>query len=163
MQLPETVSARDLLRHSLATIAYRAGKVVRDSPQAFVQFEAGHNCRTPVQLLAHIGDLFDWALSMAKGQPAWQNSQPLPWPDEVQRFFESLKRFDDYLAGPEPLRASPEKLMQGPIADIMTHVGQLAILRRLSGIPIKSENYFEADVAAGRVGKDQAIPKYEFD
>lgn len=163
MQLPETVSARDLLRHSLATIAYRAGKVVRDAPQGYVEFQAGHNCRTPVQLLAHIGDLFDWALSMAKGKPAWHNSQPLSWPDEVQRFFESLKRFDDYLAGPEQLHASPEKLMQGPIADIMTHVGQLAILRRLSGNPIKSENYFDADVAAGRVGKDQAAPKYEFD
>jgi hypothetical protein len=161
--LPETVSARDLLRHSLATIAYRAGKVVRDAPQGYVEFEAGQNCRTPVQLLAHIGDLFDWALSMAKGQPAWHNSQPLSWPDEVQRFFESLKRFDDYLAGPEQLHASPEKLMQGPIADIMTHVGQLAILRRLSGIPIKSENYFEADVASGRVGRDQVVPKYEFD
>ena len=161
--LPETVSARDLLRHSLATIAYRAGKVVRDAPQGYVDFQAGQNCRTPVQLLAHIGDLFDWALSMAKGQPAWHSSQPLSWPDEVQRFFETLKRFDDYLAGPEQLHASPEKLMQGPIADIMTHVGQLAILRRLSGIPIKSENYFEAEVAAGRVGRDQVVPKYEFD
>ena len=163
MQLPETVSARDLLRHSLATIAYRGGKVVRDAPQGYVEFQAGQNCRTPVQILAHVGDLFDWALSMAKGQPAWHNSPPLSWPDEVQRFFESLKRFDDFLAGPEQLHASPEKLMQGPIADIMTHVGQLSILRRLSGVPIKSENYFEADVAAGRVGKEQAVPKFEFD
>jgi hypothetical protein len=159
----EDVSARELLRHSLATIAYRAGKIIRDAPQGYVDFQAGHNCRTPVQILAHIGDLFDWALSMAKGQPAWHASEALPWPDEVQRFFDSLKRFDDFLAGPEQLHASPEKLFQGPLADALNHVGQLAILRRISGLPIRGENYFKADIAAGRVGKDQPPPQFEFD
>jgi hypothetical protein len=163
MQLPETVSARDLLRHSLATIAYRAGKIVRDAPQGYVDFQAGHNCRTPAQILAHIGDLFDWALGMAKGQPDWHGSEPLPWPDEVQRFFDSLKRLDDYLAGPEQLHVSPEKLLQGPLADALNHVGQLAILRRISGTPIRGENYYKADIAAGRVGKEQPPPKFEFD
>jgi hypothetical protein len=159
----EAVSARDLLRHSLATIAYRTGKIIRDAPQSFADFQAGHNCRTPVQILAHISDLFDWAFAMAKGQPGWHDSPPLPWPDEVQRFFDSLKRFDDFLAGPEQLHASPEKLFQGPLADALNHVGQLAILRRLSGLPIRGENYYKADIAAGRVGKDQPPPKFEFD
>lgn len=163
MYPPETISARDLLRHSLATIAYRTGKIVRDAPPAYVDFQAGQNCRTPVQILAHIGDLLAWALSMAKGHPAWNNSTPLPWPDEVQRFFDSLKRLDDYLAGSEPLRASPEKLMQGPIADVLNHVGQLAILRRMSGSPIRGENYYQAHISAGRVGEDQHPPKFEFD
>jgi hypothetical protein len=161
--LPETVSARELLRHSLATIAYRTGKIIRDAPQSYVDFQAGQNCRTPVQILAHISDLFDWALVTAKGQPAWHDSDPLPWPDEVQRFFDSLKRLDDYLAGSEALYASPEKLFQGPLADVLNHVGQLAILRRLAGVPIRGENYFKADIAAGRVGKDQRPPKFEFD
>jgi len=163
MELSNAVSARDLLRHSLATIAYRCGKIVRDAPQGYVNFQAGQSCRTPVQLLGHIGDLFDWALSMAKGQPAWHDSVPLSWPDEVQRFFDLLKRFDDYLAGPEQLHASPEKLFQGPIADALNHVGQLAILRRISGVPIRGENYYTADIASGRVGKDQPAPKFEFD
>jgi len=158
-----TISARALLRHSLATIAYRAGKIVRDAPQGYVDFEAGKNCRTPVQILAHIGDLFDWALSMAKGQPAWHDSEPLPWPDEVQRFFDSLKHFDDYLAGPETLHAPPEKLFQGPLADALNHVGQLAFLRRLAGLPIRGENYYKADITTGRVGKEQAPPRFEFD
>jgi hypothetical protein len=160
---PETGSARDLLRHSLATIAYRAGKVIRDAPQGYVDFQAGNNCRTPIQILTHIGDLFDWALTMAKGQPAWHDSQPLPWPDEVQRFFESLKKFDDFLVGPEQLHASPEKLFQGPLADALNHVGQLEFLRRLSGMPIRGENYYKADIASGRVGKEQPSPKLEFD
>jgi len=159
----ETISVRDLLRHSVATIAYRGGKTVRDAPQGYVDFQAGAKVRTPIQILAHIGDLFDWALSIAKGQQVWRDSQPLEWPDEVQRFFETLKAFDDYLASSGPLHAPPEKLLQGPIADAMQHVGQLAMLRRLAGNPIRGENYYVADVTAGRVGKDQTPPRLEFD
>lgn len=159
----DSITARELLRHSLATIAYRGGKALREAPQGFVDFHAGKDARTPVQILAHIGDLFDWALSMAKGQQAWHDSEPLPWPDEVQRFFDSLKRFDDHLAGSEPLHAPAEKLFQGPVADALNHVGQLALLRRLAGLPIKGENYFQADITVGRLGKAQAAPKREFD
>jgi hypothetical protein len=159
----EAISARELLRHSVATIAYRGGKVIRDAPQGYVDFNPGQNCRTPIQILAHIGDLFDWALSMVQGKPAWHDAPPQSWPDEVQRFFDSLKRFDDYLAGPEPLHASPEKLFQGPLSDALNHVGQLALLRRLSGVPIRGENYYKADIAKGRVGKEQSAPKLEFD
>ena len=159
----ETISVRDLLRHSVATIAYRGGKTVRDAPQGYVDFQAGANVRTPIQILRHIGDLFDWALSIAKGKQVWHDSEPREWPDEVQRFFETLKAFDDYLASSGPLHAPPEKLLQGPIADAMQHVGQLAILRRLAGNPIRGENYYVADVTAGRVGKDQTPPRLEFD
>ena len=157
------LSGRELLRHSVATIAYRAGKVIRDAPQGYVDFAAGQNCRTPLQLLTHIGDLFEWALSMANGQPAWNDATPQLWPDEVQRFFDCLKRFDDFLAGSAPLHASPDKLLQGPLADALTHVGQLAILRRLAGVPIRGENYYKADIATGRVGQDQPRAKLEFD
>lgn len=161
--IPETVSARDLLRHCLATIAYRAGKVLRGVPESFAKFQPPEKARTPEQILAHLGDLFDWALAMAGGEPAWKDSQPLPWAQEVERFFAALKRFDDYLAGDEALHASPEKLFQGPVADALNHVGQIAMLRRMAGVPMKGENYFKADIAAGRVGPEQAAPKREFD
>jgi hypothetical protein len=160
--VPDTISARDLLRHSLATVAYRAGKSLRDTPGSFRDFQAGESTRTPGQILAHMGDLLDWALSMAKGQQAWRDSQPLAWQPECERFFNALQRFDEYLAGDDPLHASPEKLFQGPIADLLNHVGQLAILRRMAGIPIKGENYYAADIAAGRVGPEQTPPKREF-
>lgn len=160
--IPETVSARDLTRHCLATIAYRAGKVLRDAPASFAKFQPPEKARTPEQILAHMGDLQDWALAMASGKPAWKDSQPLPWEQEMQRFFAALKKFDDYLASDEELHVSPEKLFQGPVADTLNHVGQLAMLRRLAGVPVKGENYFKADIAAGRVGADQAPPKLEF-
>jgi hypothetical protein len=160
--IPDTISARDLLRHSLATVAYRTGKSLRGTPDSFRDFNAGESARTPGQILAHMGDLLDWALSMAKGQQAWRDSQPLAWQAECERFFNALRRLDEYLAGDEPLRASPEKLFQGPIADLLNHAGQLAMLRRLAGIPIKGENYYIADIAAGRVGSEQSPPKREF-
>jgi hypothetical protein len=160
--IPDTISARDLLRHSLATIAYRAAKSLRDAPDSFHDFRSGESTRTPGQILAHMGDLLDWALTMAKGQPAWRDSQPLAWQPECERFFDALRQFDEYLEGNEPLHASPEKLFQGPVADLLNHAGQLALLRRLAGIPIKGENYYVADIATGRVGPEQAPPKREF-
>jgi len=153
---------RELLRHALATLAYRAGKAVRNAPESFAEFQAGEGVRAPGQILAHIGDLMDWALSIASGKQAWNNSQPLAWSKEVERFFAALKKFDDYLASSEPLQAPIEKLFQGPIADALTHVGQIAILRRLAAQPVKAENYYQAEIVMGRVGAEQAPPKREF-
>ena len=161
--IPETVSARDLLRHCLATIAYRAGKALRDVPESFAKFQPPEKARTPELILAHMGDLQDWALAMASGNPAWQESQPLPWAQEVERFFGALKHFDDFLASEAQLAASPVRLFQGPLADTLNHVGQIAMLRRLAGFPLKGENYFKADIAAGRVGPEQTAPRSEFD
>jgi hypothetical protein len=154
---------RELLRHTLATLAYRGGKAVRDAPAGFEAFQAGPTTRTPGQILAHLGDLMDWALSIARGEQRWQDSTPLPWADESARFFAALAAFDAYLAGGAPLAAPVEKLFQGPVADALTHVGQIALLRRLAGGAIRGENYFRAGVTAGRVGADQAPPRREFD
>lgn len=153
---------RELLRHALATIAYRGGKAVRNAPEGFAVFHADAGVRAPGQILAHIGDLMDWGLLMANGKREWHDSKPLAWEKEVERFFASVKNFDDYLASAEPLQAPVEKLIQGPVADALSHVGQIAILRRLAGEPIKGENYYKAEITAGRVGPDQAKPKFEF-
>ena len=155
-------SKRGLLRHTLATLAYRGGKAVRNVPSGFSEFQAGEGVRTPGQILAHLGDLLDWGLSIAKGQQKWQDSKPLPWDQGVERLFAALKEFDDFLASKEPIQVPLEKLFQGPIADALTHVGQIAILRRLAGGPVKGENYYVAEIQAGRVGADQAKPKREF-
>jgi hypothetical protein len=153
---------RELLRHAVATVAYRGGKAVRNAPAGFADFQAGEGTRTPGQILAHIGDLFDWALSIVMGRQTWHNSTPLPWEQEVDRFFATLKKFDDYLASAEPVQASIEKVFQGPVADALTHVGQIGILRRLAQAPVKGESYYVAEIEAGRVGAKQAVPKREF-
>lgn len=155
--------ARELLRHALATLAYRGGKAVRGAPASFAEFRAAESTRTPVQILAHIGDLMDWGLSIARGQQKWHDSTPLPWDEEVKRFFSALKQFDDFLASQQPLQAPVEKLFQGPVADALTHVGQIAILRRIAGAAIRGESYFVAEIVTGRVGAEQAAPKREFD
>jgi hypothetical protein len=152
-----------LLRHTLAVVAYRGGKAVRGAPATFADFRSGDATRTPVQILAHIGDLYDWALSLARGQQKWHNSTPLAWDEEVARFFATLKQFDDYLASDAQLGSPAEQLFQGPVADSLTHVGQIALLRRLSGSPVRGENYFVADIAMGRVGAEQRAPRFEFD
>ena len=136
---------------------------MRGAPPSFAEFRASDSTRTPAQILAHIGDLFDWALSIACGKQAWRDSQPLVWDAEVARFHNALQQFDNYLASADPLGESPEKLFQGPIADALTHVGQLTMLRRLAGVPIKRENYHKAEVTAGRLGPDQVPPRREFD
>jgi hypothetical protein len=155
-----TDAQRELLRHTLATLAYRGGKTVRGAPASFAEFNG--TGRTPAQILAHLGDLLDWALSMADGSRQWHDSTPLPWEKEAERFFAALKKFDAYLASDQPLQAPVEKLFQGPVADALTHVGQLAMLRRLAGAPIVGENYFVADIAVGRVGAEQSPPKKPF-
>jgi hypothetical protein len=159
---PTNNSSRELFRHTLATLAYRAGKTLRDAPDSFASFNTGEKGRTPVQILAHMGDLFDWALSIAQGKQVWHDSGPLPWPEEAKRFFKTLKTFDDYLASGAPLAASPDKLFQGPVADALTHTGQIAMLRRMAGCPMRGENYYRAEIVAGRVSQDQAAPVREF-
>jgi hypothetical protein len=155
-------SARQLLRHAVATLAYRSGKAIRGAPDGFADFKASEKTRTPGQILAHLGDLIDWALSMAKGKQEWHDSPVLSWDEGAKRFFVTLKSFDDYLASDAPLHASAERLFQGPVADALTHVGQIAMLRGIAGSSIRAENYFKADIAAGRVGAEETAPQREF-
>jgi len=154
---------RDLFRHTVATLAYRGGKALRGAPPEFASYQAAETTRTPGQILAHVGDLLAWSLSVARGKEEWHNSAPLPWDREVQRFFAALERFDAYLASEEPLHESAEKLFQGPVADALTHVGQIAMLRRMAGCAIRGENYHRAQIASGHVGQDQTPPRREFD
>jgi hypothetical protein len=155
--------ARALLRHVVATVAYRGGKALRGAPEGFATFRAGPTTRTPAEILAHVGDLFDWALSQARGQEAWHDSEPLPWDEEAARFFTALRTFDAYLASGAPLGSSVETLLQGGVADALTHLGQIALLRRLAQSPVRGESYARAEIVAGRVGPEQAAPRREFD
>lgn len=154
---------REFLRHTLATLAYRAGKALRDAPPEFGPYSVSPGSRTPAQILAHLGDLFDWALSMAEGKQRWNDSPCQQWDADCDRFFRALETFDDFLASDAPLGTSAEKLFQGPVADALTHTGQLTMLRRIAGAPVRAENYARAEIQSGRVGRQQAAPRAEFD
>ncbi len=154
---------KELLRHIIATLAYRCNKVISNAPDEFSEFNAGNKTRTPGEILAHISDLIDWALRLAKGEKGGLNSTPLEWEKERIRFFATIKEFDNYLAGDNLLSQPSEKLFQGPIADAFTHIGQIGMLRRLAGNPVKGENYFKAEIITGNVGEEQSQIKFEFD
>ena len=156
-------SKREMLRHTVATLAYRGGKVVSNVPEDFATFRVNETTRTPGEILAHIGDLLDWALCVAKGEYTYKESSPLGWEEEVERFFAALKEFDSYLASDAPLGYPTEKIFQGPIADALTHVGQIGMLRRMAGAPVRGESYFKAEIQIGRVGREQSAKRVEFD
>jgi len=155
---PDDPATRLFMRHALATLAYRAGKTVRDTPEAFAEYKASAESPTPKQILAHMGDLLDWVLTMAKGAPKWNSAEPLAWNEEIKRFFTSAQRLDDYLESGLPIAWDPGKIFQGGLADVLTHTGQLAMLRRLSGHKMKGENYAKAQVQVGKVTLEQTPP-----
>jgi len=156
-------SKREFLRHIVSTVAYRGAKVIRNAPETFGDFKIGETTKTPLQILSHMGDLFAWALSQAEGNEIWEDSKTLDWNKESERFFNTIREFDEYLVSDKPFYAPADKLFQGPIADALTHVGQIAMLRRLADSPIKGENYFKAGVKIGHVSSEQEDPPYEFD
>lgn len=155
---------RELLRHAVATLAYRGGKALRDAPPGFDAFRPAAGSRSAGEILAHIGDLLDWGVALAEGRKEWRDSTPsADWSVDLERFFGGLARFDARLAGPEPLAVTEEELFRGPVADALTHVGQITMLRRLAGSPVRGENYLRAEIVTGRVGRDQSAPRREFD
>jgi len=162
-QVPAEPSGRELLRHTLATLAYRAAKATRGAPPEFASFRIAPGSRTPGEILSHMCDLLTWGGWLARGEHRWVDSTPGDWNDDVVRFFAALQQLEDYVASGAPLLRPAEQLFQGPIADALTHTGQLTMLRRLAGSPIKAENYAKAVIAVGTVGVTQAAPRVEFD
>lgn len=154
---------RELLRHVVATIAYRGGKALRDAPEGFGGFRAAPGSRSALEILDHLGDLFEWGTELAAREGAWREVKSADWETARERFFAGLQKLDAALSGPDELRSSEEKIFQGPLADSLTHIGQIAMLRRLASAPVRGENYARAEIAAGRVGAEQAAPRREFD
>ena len=144
-------SKREALRHLVATVAYRLSVAIADAPETFGDFRAHPETRTPGELLAHIGDLLQGSLYLSKGELVYLSSAPLPWKPELDRVFSAIKQLDEYLASQSDLACPVDKLIQGPVGDALTHVGQLVMLRRMHGSPIRSAGYFDAEIAAGDV------------
>jgi len=160
--LPSDAATRAVIRHLVATLAYRAAKVLRNVEPGFGQASFGDATRKPVLIVAHMADLMGWAISLTRGAFEWKPEGGGDWNVEVARFFDNLTALDLELAS-NAADVSIEKLIQGPLADALTHVGQLAMLRGMAGVPVRPESYARAEIVAGRVGPDQAPPGREFD
>ena len=149
---------RALLVHFLAALAYRTQKALRGAPPSFGTFAAGHDVRTPAELVRHMTSVLGYARTYFVGGRYW----PEPLPDleaEVARFHAMVASLAGHLDGGAPLAGiTPEQLLQGPFSDAMTHAGQIALLRRLAGAPVPPENFIKADVSRARLGPDQPLP-----
>lgn len=145
---------REVLRHMVATVAYRGGLAITDAPEGFATFRAHETTRTAGEILAHIGDLLEGSLYLLKGELVYLTSDPLPWKEEVKRFFSAVKELDSYLASDGPLACPVEKLVQGPVGDALTHVGQIVMMRRMAGSPIKPGEYFMTEIVAGEIDEE---------
>ncbi|HYE87538.1 MAG TPA: hypothetical protein VEA16_14345 [Vicinamibacterales bacterium] len=160
--MPTIDSPRAALRQLAATLAYRAAKVLRDAPPGFGQHAFGIATRQPVKIVSHMADLMTWGVSIARGGHEWKPAGSDDWQTEVDRFFAGLAALDSELAA-EEFKGSIEKMIQGPLADALTHVGQLAMLRGMMGAPVRPESYARAVIVPGRVGLEQEAPQAEFD
>ncbi len=160
--LTADASARAVVRHLAATLAYRAAKVLHGAPVEFATTAVGAATRRPVQIVGHLADLMTWAVSLTRGEYTWKAEAGEDWDTEVQRFFANLEAMDRELAD-SAFPGSLEQLIQGPLADALTHVGQLAMLRGMAGSPVRPESYARAEIVVGRVGPSQSAPRREFD
>ena len=150
----ELKAKREVLRHMVATVAYRGGLAVTDAPPDFAAFRAHETTRTPGEILAHIGDLLEGTRYLLKGEMVYLTSEPLPWKEEVARFFEAVKQLDSFLGSEAPLACPVERFVQGPVGDALTHVGQIVMLRRMAGSPIRPGEYFTAEIVAGEINEE---------
>jgi len=149
---------RQMLRHFLAAIAYRTQKALRGAPSSFADFEAGHQVRTPHELVLHMDSVLGYALTHFEGGSYRPEKLP-SFEGEIRRFHGKLERLARHLEERTAfLGTTPEKMLQGPFADVMTHAGQLAMLRRLSGSPIPPENFIVAEISPENLGPDQPEP-----
>ena len=155
--------SKQFLRHTLATLAYRAEKVLRETPEGFADLRSWPESRTPVEILSHLADLMEWGERLARGEYRWQPAPAASWPVASERFFRGLRALDTALARPSAAGYPAEVIFQGPIADALTHVGQLAMLRGAAGRPVRPESYARAKIRVGRVGLEQAKSRVEFD
>jgi hypothetical protein len=156
-------STRTVLRHLAATLAYRAAKAIRDVPPGFDTSSFGAATRQPVRIVAHMADLMAWAVTLGRGDYIWKAGGWSNWDAEVRRFFDGLAALDRELVAGDQTIETMETLIQGPLADALTHVGQLAMLRGMAGAPVRPESYARAEIVRGRVGLDQAAPRREFE
>ena len=148
---------RHMLRHFLAAIAYRTQKALKDHPRDFGEFRAARGIRTPHQIVNHMTNVLGYARTFFVGGRFRAHKLPT-FREEITRLHEMLADLSTQIADGQLEGITPEQMLQGPLSDVMSHTGQLAMLRRLAGSPVPPENFVMADISAENVGPNQADP-----
>jgi hypothetical protein len=153
------ISDRLFLKHCLASIAYHTQKAIRGAAPDYWSFSAGNQARTPEAILRHMTSVLGYARTFLTG--GTYRPDPLPSIEaEIDRFHQILENLSQLLDAGVPLKGITElQLLQGPLSDVLTHIGQLTLLRRLYGNPVPPENFIYADISAAQLGKDQPEPR----
>jgi hypothetical protein len=151
--------SRQLLQHFLAALAYRTQKALRGAPDQFADFRAAPNVRTPQELVRHMTGVIGYAQTMLRGGTFAPPTLDT-FDAEIDRFHSILAKLrDDFADSALSASISDEQFLQGPLADAMTHAGQLAMLRRIAGSPVPSEDFVFAHVRSDNVSRSQAAPR----
>jgi hypothetical protein len=141
---------KEFVRHFLATIYYRGIKYLSVDDITFNAFNPKNGIRTPAEILNHINGLLLYIQSFFIKHT---NTHP-----EQQSFIKEVKRFKSViqmldstiLSNDLTPQMTYEQLLQGPLADIMLHIGELSMQRKYSGNPADDiENYINADIKIG--------------
>jgi hypothetical protein len=144
-----------VLRHLVATIAFRATVAVRGFPAEAASKAAAEGARTPLELLAHVADLMQWSALLVRAEGRPQRATDASWEAAEARLYVGLAALDAALVAGIAPDADVDALLQGPLADALTHVGQLLLMRRLAGAPAEKQRYLRAAITAGAVGPEQ--------
>ncbi len=140
----------EFLRHSVATIVYRFQNVLQNSGVDFGDFSAGSGTRTPREIVRHMYEV-SHATQVYIEEERFEGytATVCEFSQEVERFLETLTALDDVLVHRNIAENGARRILQGPIADMLAHVGQLAMLSRLSGFPIAGEDFSAASIEPG--------------
>jgi hypothetical protein len=148
----------ELVRHFVATLAYRTQKALRDAPEGFEHFRTGNGARTPWEILCHMTSVLGYARAQFIGDD-FEVDCCDDWPEEIRRFHDMLHDLSEIMESQrDPTDVDLTRILQGPLADAMTHVGQLAMLRRLAGHPVEPENFMRARIDGSNTSVHQPMP-----
>ncbi len=140
----------EFLRHTLSAISYRFQKAVRNAKSNFGAFYLGKESRTPEEVISHMHHvLYATRIFIEGGKTQIDPPEKLEFNLEIARFNLELKKTDELLSIKEIEINYTKKLLQGPFADVLTHIGQVSMLRRLSGDPTTGEDFSSAPIETG--------------
>lgn len=135
----------ELLIHTVKTIRYRFIRATQGASASFGEFRIGANTRLPKEIVNHMFDLVTKTISMLQhGHFGTPPPEQLNFQQEQERLLAALNDLQTGLSRLPPEPAKAKKLLQGPMLDMVTHIGQLAMLNGLHGNKVPRESYFDA-------------------